>query len=176
MTGSVAPDPTPSTPDAHRIRAGSRGLAVRPGLALLLLLASVPVHAIATRSETRLSQTRVVPPKLEWTREFFVRAPETLRCAVTSGGAFAVSVLAERAYLAIKSDRPDDMHREDVLVSEDRAPGRFERDVPFAWPGSYWFVIGNRSGTDQEISLSCTARVPTGGSPHRRKRPNRRSK
>lgn len=138
----------------------SRAAQVVAGLALAVGLQPLP--AIAASGMRILDQRKQVPAKVEWTRELFVQTGCPLRCVVRSGGALSVTLLAERAYLALQADRRDDLHREDVLVSAEQKDGHFDRDVATTLPGSYWFVIGNLSDSDQQISIQCTApRSPT---------------
>lgn len=129
------------------------------GLAVLvaLFVAALPLAGVAADDGVIISRSRRIPPNVEWTREMFVQQAGRARCTATASGALSVTLLNERAYLAIQADRREDMRSEDVLVSTDAPSGRFERDIDLTMPGSYWFVIGNRSTVEQDIALRCAA-------------------
>jgi hypothetical protein len=68
-----------------------------------------------------------------------------------------VTLVADRTYRAMLRRDPDNIKREDVLVSVDSRDRVFERDFSVSKAGSYWFILANQSGVEVEMSLSCFA-------------------
>lgn len=103
-----------------------------------------------------LSQTRKIPARAEWTREVMARKGGTIRFRVTSQAPFGIIVLTSQAFQAVKSGNRAAFKPSDVLLVADSPTMTYEGEVTLP-AGSSWFIIENRSDTEVEFHLQCTA-------------------
>jgi hypothetical protein len=104
-----------------------------------------------------LDQTKTIPSRLEWNREVTARRGGTITFRVTSQGPFAVTVVTDQGYKAMKAGNRAAFNKQDVLLTVDAPGPTLERSVTLP-PGSSWFIIENRSNQTAQIRLECFAK------------------
>ena len=126
-------------------------------LSVMVIAASTAAigNATAQEYELFLDQSRIVPPKLEWSREIVTRKGGSIYCAIQNEqGMMSVTVIADRTYQAIINKNRDGIHREDLILTIDASLGYFEDSIELPHGGSYWFIIGNGSASSSEVSIA----------------------
>jgi hypothetical protein len=109
---------------------------------------------VAGQQTPFLDQKKLVPKGLEWSREVTSRRGGTIAFRVTSRGPFAVTVVADKAFQAIKSGNRSAMTKEDILLTVDSQNPVLDGKVTMP-SGSSWFILKNDSDQDAEFQLQC---------------------
>ena len=101
-----------------------------------------------------LSQSREVPPRLEWNREVTSTTGGTIQFRVTSRGPFAVTVVTGEGYDALRRGDRTALSKRDVLLTVDSPDTSYEGRVTLP-QGSSWFIIQNQTQVQAAMTLQC---------------------
>jgi hypothetical protein len=101
-----------------------------------------------------IDQKKEIGPRLEWNREVNSKSGGTFSFRVTSDGPFAVTLITDKGYKAIKMGKT--LTKQDLLLTVDSKDPSFEGKATVA-AGSSWFIIENQTDKNVTIHLQCFA-------------------
>lgn len=101
-----------------------------------------------------LSDTKSIPPQLEWNRGIYSSHDRTIRFIAQSEGPFAITVVTDRAYQALIARNRAGFHREDVLFTTDSKQNTYEGTVIIP-AGQTWFILENQTDRTVQMRLQC---------------------
>ena len=113
--------------------------------------AKVQVKA-AEGAKAFLDQTKQIPPRLEWNRNVISRRGGPLKFRVTSQGPFAVTLVTDQAYQAIRNNGQVD--KAGILLTVDSGGPTLEKTMTIP-AGTTWFIIENQMDRPAEFRLQC---------------------
>jgi len=111
--------------------------------------------AVASDVEPFATSEKNIPAGHEWNKEIVARVSGSIKCVITSKDSIAVTLIADRSFQAARKGDSKGMVRKDLLLTTDHPDGRFEDTIEIKSPGSYWFIVENRSRLKQRVSLKC---------------------
>jgi hypothetical protein len=101
-----------------------------------------------------LDEKKEVAPHLEWNREVSAKKDGTISFRVESQGPFAVTVVTDKGYKAMKAGNKKGFDKTDVLLTIDSKENAYEGKVTLP-AGSSYFIIENQSDKKVEFHLQC---------------------
>jgi hypothetical protein len=109
-----------------------------------------------TTAKAFLDKTKKIPPRLEWNTHVVSKGGGTFNFRVTSQGPFAVTVVTDVGYQALKSGDQKGFNKADVLLTADSGGPTYEGKVTVP-AGRSWFIIENQANKEVELHLECSA-------------------
>ena len=101
-----------------------------------------------------LDQKKVVPPRMEWSREIVSKNGGSFTFRVSSQGPIGVTLITARGYKASIERNDKAFKKEDVILTVDSKNGQYKGYVTVP-AGSSWFIIENQTDKEVEIHLQC---------------------
>ena len=139
-------------------------------VALQMLFSGVVVFCVGCRQEAQdtkgknpnpvrtafLDKKKQIPAGLEWNTDVTSKAGGEFSFRVTSQGPFAVTIVNEAGYRAMKKNDQKNFKKSDVLLTVDSKENTYEGKVRVP-PGASWFIIENQAKKEVEVHLQCFA-------------------
>ena len=123
-------------------------------IGLLAACSNVPSNHVPSASAAFLRQVKQVPAGADWSREVVLKKQGTLQYEIQSTEAFGVTLVTERAYDALKANDRGAFVKSDVVCMINCPEKKLARFAALP-PGTYWFIIENKSDRLAKTSLVC---------------------
>lgn len=101
-----------------------------------------------------LDKKMPVPAGLEWSTNIVSKKGGPFTFRLESQGPFAVTLVTEAGFQAMKNNDQKNFKKSDVLLTVDSKTNSYENKVS-APPGVSWFIIENHAGKNVEFHLQC---------------------
>jgi hypothetical protein len=102
-----------------------------------------------------LDKKKRIPAGLEWNTNVTSKNGGKFTFRVESQGPFAVTVVTEAGYQAVKN-KDKNVKKSDILFTVDSKENTYEGKVTVP-PGTSWFIIENQANKEVEFRLQCLA-------------------
>ena len=103
-----------------------------------------------------LDKKKQIPAGLEWNTNVVSKSGGQFSFRVASQGPFAVTIVAEAGYQAMKNNDRKNFKKSDMLLTVDSKENNYDGKVTVP-AGTSWFIIENQAKTEVEFHLQCFA-------------------